>query len=206
MPAYPGALVDALLTMLAMLGFGLFVASAIWLGSWLLYPVNRAAGHLNAPTRFMLTDFIWLMIQLQLVLGFVMNWIEGATSANWLLVLIFLLSLPVVVMWGASVSVVSRAGITQPLRRAVLILVLVPGSLAVIVAGPVLIVSGIAALNDLSYTRLDRAMLSIGIWLGAAVLTIAFAFILRRLSFWVLTGRAGLVLPDQAKEHAETAG
>ena len=52
-----------------LIGLVAFVVAAALLCHWLLEPVNRAAGHLNAPTRFQLTDFIWLMMQLQIMLA-----------------------------------------------------------------------------------------------------------------------------------------
>jgi hypothetical protein len=170
-------------------------------GRWLLDPVNRAAGHLNAPTRFLLTDFIWLMIQLQLVLGFVMNWIEGATSAEWLYVVVILLALPVVVLWGASVSVVSRAGIREPLRRAVVILLLVPGALGIIVAVPVLFLSLLTVAISAPNVAANRTLAAFAFWSLAVIVTGCCAAGLRRLSFWVLTRRADLCR-DRSAESA----
>ena len=46
-----------------------FVAVVVWLAWWMLEPINRAAGSLRAPTRFMLIDFLALMILLQVGLA-----------------------------------------------------------------------------------------------------------------------------------------
>jgi hypothetical protein len=132
----------------ALLALGAFVVTSTVLCHWLLGPVNRAAGHLNAPTRFQLTDFIWLMIQLQVVLAVVMQTVAEAMPQRAALIILGLLCLPVVVLWAASVSVVSRAGIRQPLRRAVVILLLVPGALAEVMALPLLVVAAIVLLSD----------------------------------------------------------
>jgi hypothetical protein len=198
------AILEAALWVTAIMGFGLFVVFSLLLGRWLLEPVNRAAGHLNAPTQFLLTDFMWLMIQLQLLLGFVMNWIEGATSTGWLFVVIVGLCVPLAIMWAASVSVVSRAGITQPLRRAVLILVLVPGSLALIIAGPVILVTAITAIANAPYDRPARWLAGLAGIVLAAVVSVVMAFVIRRLSFWVLSRDVALVPPD-TQEAAETS-
>lgn len=182
---------QALGTLAALAGMATFIITAVVLGHWLLGPVNRAAGHLNAPTRFMLTDFIWLMIQLQLVLGLVLQAIRETLPLNAQLLILALLCLPVLVLWVASVSVVSRAGITQPLRRATLILVLVPGALAEIMAVPLVVVAGIvfatqsrpeffpSAINDGPAAR-------VAILVAAAMALILWAGLLRWLSFWVL--------------------
>ena len=168
-----------------------FVAAAAALCHWLLEPVNRAAGHLNAPTRFLLTDFLWLMMQLQVVLAIVMQTVAEAVPQKGLFIILALICLPVLVLWGASVSVVSRAGITRPLQRAVVILLLVPGSLAEVMAIPILAVGSIVlisgggpARDQLPWTDdLPSQMLLIGLLLAGAI---GAAFVLRRLSFWVL--------------------
>ena len=86
-----------------------FIVVAVLLGRWLLEPVNRAAGHLNAPTRFMLTDFIWLMIQLQVMLGLVLVQIREQVPQTGQFIILSALGLPVVILWAASVSVVSSS-------------------------------------------------------------------------------------------------
>jgi hypothetical protein len=179
--------------LMALSGLIAFVVAAAVLCHWLLEPVNRAAGHLNAPTRFQLTDFIWLMMQLQVLLAVVMQTIAEAMPQRGLWVVLGLLTLPILVLWAASVSVVSRAGITQPMRRAAVILLLVPGALAEVMAVPLLIVGGFAFLSDEPP----------GMWTGAlgagvaarmtilalmAVTVVVAAIALRTLSFWVLAG------------------
>ena len=179
------------LILMGLFVLAVFIVGAALFGRWLLEPVNRAAGHLNAPTRFQLTDFIWLMIQLQVMLGVVLVQIREQVSQQGQFVILGLLSLPVVVMWAASVSTVSRAGILQPLRRAVLILVLVPGTLAELMAAPVLVVAAILAFNSQPGDWADRQWSnSLAIRLltliSAAVLAVLWALALRWLSFWVL--------------------
>jgi hypothetical protein len=187
-----------------------FIVGAALLGRWLLGPVNRAAGHLNAPTRFLLTDFIWLMIQLQVMLGVVLVQIREQVSQRGQFVILALLGLPVVVMWAASVSAVSRAGILQPLRRAVLILVLVPGTLAELMAAPVLLVAAILAVTSQPGDWADRAWSnSLAIRLltliSAAMLAVLWALALRWLSFWVLDVPPSAASPPDSSVPAANA-
>lgn len=185
----------------------LFMFVATFLGRWLLGPVNRAAGHLNAPTRFILSDFLWLMIELQVMLAVALVQIREQSSPRAQFAILALLSLPVIVLWAASVSVVSRAGIIQPLRRAVLILILVPGALAEIMAVPLLLIGAYLAVaarpgdwvtNFWSDSQAVRLVTLAAAATGAAVWAVA----LRWLSHWVLehspeapTGPAASELP-----------
>jgi hypothetical protein len=199
------------ITLVALIAMMVFIVVAALLGRWLLEPVNRAAGHLNAPTRFMLTDFIWLMIQLQVMLGLVLVQIREQVPQTGQFIILGLLSLPVVILWAASVSVVSRAGITQPLRRAALILVLVPGALAEIMAVPLLVIGGITAVTatpgDWAVRAWSESLAVRMLGLAAAtVLVVLWAIALRWLSFWVLASPvAAAVTVETAPEPAPDA-
>jgi hypothetical protein len=132
------------------------------------------------------------MIQLQVMLAVVMQTIAEAMPQRAVLMILGILCVPVVVLWAASVSVVSRACIKHPLRRAVVILLLVPGSLAEVMALPLLVVGGFAFVaNHQMWTWQHRwgddlaVRLSI-VLLVAAAIAIA-ALVLRRLSFWVMS-------------------
>jgi hypothetical protein len=177
---------------MALLAMIAFVIVAIILCHWLLEPVNRAAGHLNAPTRFQLTDFIWLMMQLQIVLAAVIQTVGEAASQRGLLIVLALLCLPVVVLWTASVSVVSRAGITQPLRRAAVILLLVPGALGELVGMPTLVVFGVMLFSSdaqwlWQHRWTDDLPSRVALVVVSTAALTAGAFALRWLSFWVLS-------------------
>lgn len=168
-----------------------FIFFAAFFGRWLLGPVNQAAGHLNAPTRFILTDFLWLMIELQVMLGMVLVQIREQFSARAQFFILGILGVLVTVLWAASVSVVSRAGITQPLRRAVLILVIVPGALVEMVAPPLLLIAASAALASrpgdwVSVYWSDSFSFRLFTLLAAAMGAVIWALALRWLSHWVL--------------------
>jgi hypothetical protein len=170
------------------------IAAIIWLAWWMLEPINRAAGSLQAPTRFMLIDFVSLMILLQIGLAICGQALSasdaGDAAARMYWLLIAVVALLVVVLWSASVSVVSRAGILRPLRRVLVTVVLVPGTLATMIGLPallVMLVLGIAALfrPEPEIDWMQKQLL----WLALGTLgVVAGVFIMRRLSFWSLSG------------------
>jgi hypothetical protein len=192
---------------LALLALAAFAVTAIVLGHWLLGPVNRAAGRLNAPTRFQMTDCFWLMIHLQVMLAVAMPWLRETVRGPAIFVIVGTLSLPIVILWAASVSVVARAGITQPLRRAAVVLILVPGALAVIMAVPFLFVGLIEAIRPgpvpfllpQQYDATQTAQRVGQVLLAGFGVTLA-ALAMRWLSHWVLAISGGSeVSPVQAK-------
>src|SRR5262245_58146286 len=141
-------LIGVLLTLLMA---ALYITAAAWLAWWMLEPINKVAGVLQATTQYLLTDFLGLMLLLQFALATLGRAIDTGRqrdgSPYWLLM--FLAALLVVVLWGASVSVVSRAGIIRPLRRLAVIVLLVPGALAVIVSLPLCLVGAIIGVGRL---------------------------------------------------------
>jgi len=182
---------------LGLLIAGLYVGGAAWLAWWMLEPINRVAGHLQATTRYLLTDFLGLMVLLQAALAVVGRAIDTKPgedrSPYWIVLFVALLLM--FVLWAASVSVVSRAGITLPLRRAVLILVLVPGALAEIMAVPILLTGCYLSVTvrpgDWA-ARFWSESLQVRILglVASIVLAILWGLTVRWLSFWVLAAPA----------------
>ena len=88
----------------------------------------------------MLIDFVALMILLQVGLAICGQALSakrrGDEAARMYWVLLAVVAVLVVVLWSASVSVVSRAGILRPLRRVLVTVVLVPGTLATMIGAP----------------------------------------------------------------------
>src|SRR5205814_7094552 len=88
----------------------LYVAGAAWLAWWMLEPINRVAGQLQLSTRFVLTDVLGLMVLLQVPLALLGRAIntgrERSSSPYWLLLAVGICL--ALVLWAASVSVVSR--------------------------------------------------------------------------------------------------
>jgi hypothetical protein len=172
---------------------GVYIGGAAWLAWWMLEPINRVAGHLRASTRYLLTDFLGLMVLLQAALAVVGRAITtkpGDDRSPYWIVLFVALAL-MLVLWAASVSVVSRAGIIRPWRRLAVMLVLVPGALAVIVGWPVALVALVMNL------RLPDTLFGASAITGLALTLLGFAaliaapFGLRALSFWSLAGSPG---------------
>ncbi len=166
----------------------LYIGAAAWLAWWMLEPINRVAGTLQFSTRFMLTDVIGLMLMLQMPLAIVGRAVESgreqSSSPYWILVAVF--AVLALVLWGAAVSVVSRAGITRLTRRLVVIVLLVPGTLGVIIALP-LCLAAFASGTPLNHEDTRVQLFAI---LGLIGL-LAFMVGIRRLSFWALAGSPG---------------
>lgn len=193
---------------LVLLGLG--IAAIVWLAWWMLEPINRAAGSLNAPTRFMLIDVVSLMMLLQIGLAICGQALSardsGQFAARMYWVLIAVVSLLVAVLWSASVSVVSRAGILLPLRRVLVTVVLVPGTLATMVGLPALL--GMVALGIAGHfhpePEIDWMQKQL-LWLTLGALgVIAGVFLLRRLSFWSLSGSTHALASASAESVPST--
>jgi len=176
-----------------LLAGGLYVGGAAWLAWWMLEPINLVAGHLRASTRYLLTDFLGLMVLLQAALAVVGRAIETKPgddrSPYWIVLCVALLLM--FVLWSASVSVVSRAGIIRPWRRLAVMLLLVPGALAVIVGWPVALVAIAVQLGLLENLYREGAFAGIALTVAGCLLLVAAPFGLRRLSFWSLVGSPG---------------
>lgn len=122
---------------LGILSVVLVLIVAPLIGTLILGPVNRAAGRLKAPTRFLLPDFMWLLVQLQLALGYCVTFVGVGQRYFFPLVLGFL-TLASLMMWAGAVSFLSRAGVRSSLRRGVFILLLLPATLAMMIVVPLL--------------------------------------------------------------------
>jgi hypothetical protein len=180
----------------SLLAFCFFVACTAWLAWWMLEPINRVAGVLKATTRFLLTDVIGLMILLQIGLAVSGRALSGnevrreAAAMYWLLVAA--IAILATVLWAASVSVVSRAGIIRPLRRIVVMVLLIPGTLAVMVSLPaavmILVVGSASSILDAGD---EPPAIVLAIAALSAVALAAAAFGMRWLSFWALAGSPG---------------
>jgi hypothetical protein len=167
--------------------FGLFVSPPI--GNWILRPLVRHAGAVEAPRRFLLSDLIWLMLQLQAVIALGMQIFDRQVPASARIVIVLVFCTPVVVIWATSLHLASRAGIVHPLRRAVVVLLLIPLGIALAAALPVLLAATLLSL-PLAYTlgesipsRVDGQL-----WLAAPLfaVSLAGAFALRWVALWSL--------------------
>jgi hypothetical protein len=141
--------------------YGLMLVLAAALGStsllgWLcLGPINRVAGRLRARTRFQLSDFFWLLIHAQMALTFCVRYV-GREQRIYFPVMLGFLTLAVTGMWAGSLSCLSRAGVTDPRRRAIFVLFLVPLTLALMMATAIGIITvGVVVLGGGSSPGFD---------------------------------------------------
>ena len=116
-------------------GIVLAIAATIFTGHWILRPLAKEARWLNLPTRFTLSDFVWLLLLLQIVLAAVVAIappdLENAVPLTGLLVFF---GGSATLLWVFGISSLSRAGITQPLRRGVFTVFLLPAVLLLLMA------------------------------------------------------------------------
>jgi hypothetical protein len=159
----------------------------LWLISHtILYPTVIAAQKVRGPFRFQLLDFVALILQIQLVLAPILAWTSGGAvvlSRNLFLALGLSAT---VAMWLAAVRFLSKAGITQGLRRAVFILIYLPGTLAVLTLGPVALLALVSMIpNDWPFWHHPPREV-IGGLAGVLALAIAAGFGLRKLGEWLV--------------------
>lgn len=124
---------------LALIALGIWVLAKVlgWLGRYILKPIKDTTERVTLPAQFSIFDFVSLLILLQFALGYALRFNEGGTRAFFpQLVLYFMLAGTAI--WLSGVSLLSRAGIRQPLRRGMFVVVLLPG-IVVVLAGQMLV-------------------------------------------------------------------
>lgn len=164
------------------------------LGIFVFGPLRHRAGRLHAATQFQLSDFFWLVAQLQFALVYSVRNVGVEQLSYFLLVFGFLL-LATLGLWAGAMSFMSRAGVRQPLRRAVFILLLLPATLALMIGTSFLVVIIPASLyvdHLLGYGTLsvyvgaprlmDWGHTSL-VLLGTGL--VAAAWTLRRIAYWI---------------------
>lgn len=170
-----------------------FVITSSFIGRWILQPINESGGRLRAPRKFLLTDFAWLVLQLQLALGFSVSWIGVEQKRIFLPILGFLM-FAVSMLWLFGVGFLSRAGVTQPLRRVVFTLVLLPATLGVMMVLPgivaliVVLESNYENWGDLSIPLREYSRAKLLLWIVAPTLPV-IGWMLRQVSFWIVRER-----------------
>lgn len=190
------------------MGLAIVVLVVLWLfispriGDWILRPLARFATDLRAPRRFQLSDLIWLMIHLQAVIAVTVQLFTADVPTGVRVFMLLLFSVPVIGIWIASLHVASRAGITQPLRRGAVILLVIPLGMVAAVAIPVLVTQVVAdVLARADSSRRPSAWPS-PLWaiflLSAAIL---LAAALRFLADWSVRGNPRPLVADAETEH-----
>jgi hypothetical protein len=159
-----------------------FVVGAV---RWTAGPVLEAARGSSRPRTFLLTDLIWLMMQIQLAMGLASYAFPAAMPTRARVVAMILLCVPAILFWLASLLLVSQAGILRPLRRAVVFVILLPGVALTVLGLPLLTVGFLHALGQQSSESLpSQSPLVAGIQLTALA---AFSLSLRWLARWVIS-------------------
>jgi hypothetical protein len=167
-----------------------FAIFASALGRWMLQPINIKAGRLQATTQYMLTDFVWLVLQLQLAFGFCVTWIGIEQRRLFPAILAFLV-FAVTLLWLYGVGFLSRAGVTQPARRAMFTLLLLPASLGVMMALPaflvmlVLLQIDFSEWGELDFVLRDFQRYNVLLWVITPTLPL-IGWLLRQISFWII--------------------
>jgi hypothetical protein len=167
--------------------------------AWLILgPVNRAGGRLKAPTRFHLIDFVWLLVQFQVGLGFCLQYVGAQYQRSFLMLLAFF-SFAVLAMWAGAVSFLSRAGVRGSMKRGAFIVVLLPATLFLMVAIPLLPAGCYLLETDprmmelvlhLHFNLPQGTGIAVAV-LGSVVLPV-MSYFLNRLSAWIVRGASEL--------------
>jgi hypothetical protein len=167
--------------------------------AWLILgPVNRAGGKLKAPTRFHLIDFVWLLVQFQVGLGFCLQYVGFQYRGSFLMLLTFF-SFAMLTMWAGAVSFLSRAGVRNSMKRGAFIVILLPATLVLMVLIPLLPAGCYLLESDPQMMALVLRLqfiipqgTGIAVAILGAVLLPAVGFFLNRLSAWIVRGASEL--------------
>lgn len=169
------------------------VGFPVLIGYVILNPYQTAVRGRKLHTQFMLTDFFWLLVQLQLGLGFVVARAEQVQSGALTLALVFV-TFAVVGMWCGAVAALSRAGIRRTARRGLFILVLVPGVVilmmgtATVFLGTIFGLMGWRATGGLlgAATGIQTSLQAILVMVISAPVAVVVCWLLRRLTQWLV--------------------
>jgi len=168
-------------------------------GRWVLGPFTEAVRALRAPSRFFMSDFIWLLVLLQASFA-AARLVPRDQGGSFGIILTYLV-LASVAIWGGAVSALSRAGVLQTLSRGVFVLVLLPTVLVLMVgvAAELGALTGLAIALLTSELELEPAMYLAPLGVPAIV---AAGWTLRQLTRWVVAGipSSGVSEKDQELE------
>ena len=183
----------------SLFGIALAIAAAAFTGHWVLRPMARETRQLNLPTRFTMSDFVWLLLLLQIVLAALAPLgPPDPENAAPLAGLLLFFGGSATALWAFGISSLSRAGVTQSLRRGVFTVFLLPALLLFLMATgmgcfAVFPAIAVAFQNDM---RLDIAVVLF--WMAVGFLAWALiSWLLRKVAEWVLGGSRAVV-PQQS--------
>jgi uncharacterized membrane protein len=160
----------------------LLLALAAWVLEWTLRPLLIAARTSATQRRFMLTDLVWLILQLQLAMALVARVFPASASTTSRVWGVSVLSAAVLAFWLASLQAVSQAGVLQPLRRAAVFMIVLPAAIAAFVGVPLLVAAWIVALlfpGPVAFGFGDLWLATVQLAAGALAV-----ILIRRLAMW----------------------
>lgn len=156
-------------------------------GYVILQPLIRASQGRRCPTRFFMSDLIWLTLMLQFPLAFLSvasKWhgMKGALVPGLILVAVC------VYAWLRSATALSGLGINGPLRRGLFLVIVLPmATFGAAVAGvgiPIGIPIGLMAMAE------GEVVVHCEVAAIALVAMVALCFACRRLTTWVVADPA----------------
>ena len=171
-----------------------------WICRWMVVPLSGAAQLVQAPTRFALTDFFWLIFLIQIEWGLVINLVdrEGSPFAASYFWFVLIMGMVIVAcIWLGAVSTLSRAGVRDGKRRGLFTLVSLPGMCLVII-GCLLVLASASTLGvnlTSAYIFENRARLGsnenlvlIGMTLGITAALVPLVPLFKSLNSWIARG------------------
>jgi hypothetical protein len=175
------------------------------LGHWVLRPLGQAMKRLNAPTRFVISDFLWLLVLLQFSLGFTVSYFGDKPQVGERWAVIVLLAIANVLLWVGAISTLSRARVRNAARRAVFVLFLLPMVVALMIAlmalvfsVPVLLdVARVHAATQTGLLLVIYSFFAFCIYVGLVLAILGVGWLLRLLTGWIL------IRSDDKPEPAE---
>jgi hypothetical protein len=154
---------------------------------WTLGPLMQVARTTKTPSSFLLSDLAWLLVHMQLAMALAMYAFPHALETRVRVMGLFLWCLPGALLWAASLHLVSQAGITRPLRRALVFLVVVPGMATIVCCAPLLAIQLLQGLGPTELMSMaGPSLAAIG---GQFAALAAFALAVRLLARWATAGQ-----------------
>jgi hypothetical protein len=150
----------------------------------ILYPTVVAAQAVQGPFRFQLLDFVALLLQIQLVLGAIMGFVPDDQFRAQRGILITFGMGATIALWLGSVRFLSKAGITRGMHRMIFILLYLPGTLAVIIVGPLAVIAIVFVFVE--WGREWNFSAPLAVTVAVVAVTVAAGFALRRLGQWLV--------------------
>jgi hypothetical protein len=165
----------------------ILLACAAGILEWTLSPLLVAARTSTTQRRFLLTDLIWLMLQLQIAMAVVARLVPVNTSTTARVWGLVVLCVAAIAFWFASLQAVSQAGIRRPLQRGAVFVVILPGAVAAFIGLPLLAMAFLVLCFDANPDMRLARIGFVGFQLAAAI---ACTLALRRLASWTVVESA----------------